>query len=114
MTTRRRDNQSGSALRVLILPHEAPTPPGLVSVWLESRGAATDLVRSDLEEPAAEPSRYDLIVSLGSEFGAYDDSLEFVRRETRLMRDALDADVAILGLCFGGQMLARVLGGDVR
>src|SRR5262249_14946605 len=55
-----------------------------------------------------------LIVSLGSEFGAYDDSLAFVQRETRLMCEALDAGVAILGLCFGGQMLARVLGGDVR
>jgi GMP synthase-like glutamine amidotransferase len=29
------------------------------------------------------------------------------------MRRAVDADVPVLGLCFGGQMLARVLGGDV-
>ena len=29
------------------------------------------------------------------------------------MRTAVDADVPVLGLCFGGQMLARVLGGEV-
>jgi GMP synthase-like glutamine amidotransferase len=29
------------------------------------------------------------------------------------MRTAIDADVPVLGLCFGGQMLARVLGGEV-
>jgi GMP synthase-like glutamine amidotransferase len=54
-----------------------------------------------------------VIVSLGSEFAAYDDSHEFVKREARLMRRAIDANVPILGLCFGGQMLARVLGGQV-
>ena len=29
------------------------------------------------------------------------------------MRRAVDADIPVLGLCFGGQMLARVLGGEV-
>ena len=28
-------------------------------------------------------------------------------------REATDADVPILGVCFGGQLLARVLGGEV-
>jgi GMP synthase-like glutamine amidotransferase len=52
-------------------------------------------------------------VSLGSEFAAYDDSHRFVTTEAELMRRAVDANVPILGLCFGGQMLARVLGGEV-
>ena len=30
------------------------------------------------------------------------------------MKEALDEDVPVLGLCFGGQMLARVLGADVH
>ena len=52
-------------------------------------------------------------MSLGSEFAAFDDHKPFVPREARLMRRAVDADVPVLGLCFGGQMLARVLGGEV-
>jgi GMP synthase-like glutamine amidotransferase len=101
-------------LRALILQHEDPTPPGYVTEWLEQHGAEVDVFRIDLEEPNFDPADYDLIVSLGSEFAAYDDSHEFVRRERRLMERAVDEDVPILGLCFGGQMLARVLGGDVR
>jgi len=100
-------------LRALILQHEEPTPPGHVTEWLEGHGAEMDVFRMDLDEPKADPEDYDLIVSLGSEFAAYDDSHRFVTTEAELMRRAVDANVPILGLCFGGQMLARVLGGEV-
>jgi GMP synthase-like glutamine amidotransferase len=101
------------ALRALILQHEEPTPPGHVTEWLGGHGAEMDVFRIDLDEPKADPKDYDLIVSLGSEFAAYDDSHRFVTTEAELMRRAVGADVPILGLCFGGQMLARVLGGEV-
>jgi GMP synthase-like glutamine amidotransferase len=100
-------------LRALILQHEEPTPPGHVTEWLEGHGAEMDVFRIDLDEPKADPEDYDLIVSLGSEFAAYDDSHRFVTTEAELMRRAVDANMPILGLCFGGQMLARVLGGEV-
>jgi GMP synthase-like glutamine amidotransferase len=104
---------SERSIRALILQHEEPTPPGLVTEWLGEHGAQVDELRIDLEDRDVDPSTYDLIVSLGSEFPAYDDSREFVVREARLMSRAVDADVPVLGLCFGGQMLARVLGGKV-
>ena len=107
MTGRRR-------LRALILQHEDPTPPGHVTEWLERHGAEVEVFRIDLDEREVDPADYDLVVSLGSEFAAFDDSKPFVPRESRLMRRAVDADVPILGLCFGGQMLARVLGGEVE
>jgi len=100
-------------LRALILQHEEPTPPGLVAEWLSSHGANADTFRIDIDERDVDPAEYDLIVSLGSEFAAFDDSKPFVTREAELLRDALTADVPVLGLCFGGQMLARVLGGEV-
>lgn len=98
-------------LRALILQHEDPTPPGHVTGWLAEHGAEVVVYRIDLGERAVDPRAYDLIVSLGSEFAAFDDAREFVQREARLMEDAVEADVPILGLCFGGQLLARVLGG---
>src|SRR5207253_8169209 len=93
--------------------HEEPTPPGLVNEWLD--GLDTDVVihRIDIDDRDLRPTDYELIVSLGSEFAAFDDTRPFVPREARLLREAVDADVPILGLCFGGQMLARVLGGEV-
>jgi len=99
------------ALRALIVQHEAPTPPGLVSDWLAQRAASVDVLRIDLEDHVPDPRDYDLIVSLGSEFPAFDDSVPFIGRETQLIQRAASADVPFLGLCFGGQLMARVLGG---
>jgi GMP synthase-like glutamine amidotransferase len=100
-------------LRALILQHEDPTPPGHVSEWLESLDAEVETFRIDLEDREVDPTGYDLVVSLGSEFAAFDDTKPFVPREAALMRRAVDADVPVLGLCFGGQMLARVLGAEL-
>jgi len=102
-----------SPLRALVLQHEDPTPPGLVDEWLREHGSQVETFRIDLEDRRIDPTDYDLIVSLGSEFAAFDDTKPFVQREADLMRGAVDADVPILGLCFGGQMLARVLGAEV-
>ena len=100
-------------LRALIIQHEEPTPPGLVTEWLDAHGGSVERFRIDIDDREIDPSGYDLIVSLGAECAAFDDSQPFVPREARLMRRAVDADVPVLGLCFGGQMLARVLGGEV-
>ena len=104
---------TSGALRALILQHEMPTPPGHVTPWLRDIGASVDVLRIDLEDRTVDPSGYDLIVSLGSEFAAFDDTKPFVVREAALMSEAVRRDVPVLGLCFGGQMLARVIGGEV-
>ena len=99
--------------RALILQHEEPTPPGLVAEWLADHGARVETFRIDIDDRTIDPEDYDVIVSLGSEFAAFDDSKPFVTREVELLRRATEADVPVLGLCFGGQILARVLGGEV-
>jgi GMP synthase-like glutamine amidotransferase len=100
-------------LRALILQHEEPTPPGHVTEWLAGHDAEVETLRIDIDDREVDPTEYELIVSLGSEFAAFDDTKPFVPREASLMRAAVDADVPVLGLCFGGQMLARTLGGEV-
>lgn len=104
----------GDGWRALVIQHEDPTPPGLVSGWVEERGGTVETLRIDEQDPHdLDPRDYGLIVSLGSEFGAYEDDIEWIAHEMDLFRDATAADVPILGLCFGGQLLARVLGGEV-
>jgi GMP synthase-like glutamine amidotransferase len=104
-------NSRRPGLRVLVVQNEGASPPGLISQWLEEEAADVSVLRIDVEERDVDPREYDLLVPLGSEFPAYDESRPFVERERRLLERAVDADVPVLGVCFGGQLLARVLGG---
>jgi GMP synthase-like glutamine amidotransferase len=102
----------GRELRALVVQHEQPTPGGYVHEWLEDRGAEQDVYRIDVEEREVTARDYDMIVVLGSEFAAFDDSIPWIGRELVLLREAVDGDVPVLGICFGGQLLARSLGGQ--
>jgi GMP synthase-like glutamine amidotransferase len=105
-------NAGDGSLRALVLQHEDPTPGGYVNEWLDERGADVDVFRIDVDPRQVDPRRFDMIVSLGSEFAAFDDSIPWLEREKRLFLEAMDTDVPVLGICFGGQLLARVLGGE--
>jgi GMP synthase-like glutamine amidotransferase len=102
-----------SAPRVLLIEHERATPAGLVDDWLAARHADVDLLEIDQGGTCDAPRAYDLIVSLGSESSAFDDRLPWVGRELELLGEAVAADVPVLGICFGGQLLARTLGAEV-
>ena len=101
------------SLRALVIQHEQSAPGGYVHPWLEERGADQDVFRIDTEQRAISPRQYELIISLGSESAASDDTIPWLPRERDLLREAIDAEVPVLGICFGGQLLARVLGGQV-
>jgi GMP synthase-like glutamine amidotransferase len=105
-------SRRNGSFRALIIEHERATPGGLIYDWLADHDADVDELRIDVEEREVDPSDYDLIVPLGSEFAAYDDTIPWIEREKRLLQRAAEADVPVLGICFGGQLLARVLGGE--
>jgi GMP synthase-like glutamine amidotransferase len=98
-------------IRALVIEHERATPGGLVYDWLEDRGAEVEELEIDIDDRDVDPREYDLLVPLGSEFAAYDETIPWIQRERLLLKDAHDADVSVLGICFGGQLLAHVLGG---
>jgi GMP synthase (glutamine-hydrolysing) len=98
-------------MRALVVQHEQPTPAGLILDWLDERSADVDVWRIDVEDKEIDPRDYGVVVSLGSELAAYDDTIPWLEREKDLLRAATDADVPVLGICFGGQLLARLLGG---
>ncbi|MCV7254497.1 type 1 glutamine amidotransferase [Mycobacterium hackensackense] len=67
----------------------------------------------DVVFPAA--ADYDVLVPLGARWPVYDEALRrtWVGAQTQLLHDAADAGVAMLGVCFGGQLIAQAFGGTV-
>jgi GMP synthase-like glutamine amidotransferase len=104
--------------RALVLVHDASPArreagvgsvgPALVALGFDV--AVTTLVTGD---PPPDPRGYDVVVVLGAAESADDDTVPWLAAELDLIARAVAADVAVLGICFGAQALARVLGGRV-
>lgn len=98
---------------VLIRQHLERAPPGRLAEWLAARGLPYDVSRSWRLEPLPDPEDYAFVVSLGHDLGAADTHDPAIHAEHELLRRAVARDVPVLGLCYGGQVLAAVLGATV-
>jgi GMP synthase (glutamine-hydrolysing) len=98
-------------MRVLHVQHQDDCPPALVGERLAMLGA--DQLVVDAREELPDPAGFDLVVALGSDDSAADESVEYLRNEWELLERAVQARVPVLGICFGAQLLCRVLGGTV-
>jgi GMP synthase-like glutamine amidotransferase len=58
---------------------------------------------------------YDLIIPLGAPWGAWDDACigNWLQPELDWIRTAVETNKPVLGICFGGQLIARSMGGSV-
>jgi GMP synthase-like glutamine amidotransferase len=102
-------------LRVLVLQHEPDDGPGYLGDALTRRGAAMDVVRLDQGESIPDVSGYDMLLVMGGEMNVHQESVHpWLADETRAIRRAVEADKAVLGVCLGGQLLAKALGAQVH
>lgn len=98
--------------RALFVQHQDDCPPGYVGERLEQRGATVEVVDARSGQ-LPDPREFGLVVSLGSDDSAYDESVPYLRRESELLATCVAEHVPVFGICFGSQLLTRVLGGSV-
>jgi GMP synthase-like glutamine amidotransferase len=99
---------------VLIRQHGPTGPPAILGEWLRDRGLAAVIHPAYLGFPTPDPRGFSFIASLGSANSPADEHKLEVRDELRFLDRAVASEVPVLGLCFGGQALATVLGGTVE
>ena len=100
--------------RLLVIEHELDAPAGLLGPWAQARGLTLSTIHLGGGDrlPARLPDCAGVVV-LGSEQTAFDDAVPWLHGELSLVRQALAEGVPLLGICFGGQVLARALGARV-
>lgn len=95
-----------------IVADDAGRDAGFVGEQLEARGGElTFLERSELP---AFPTLKDpaMLLLLGSDLAAHEpQNADLVASESEFARNALDAGVPVIAICYGAQLLARALGG---
>ncbi|MGA0879302.1 MAG: type 1 glutamine amidotransferase [Ilumatobacteraceae bacterium] len=101
-------------MRCLVVANALDADSGFVGERLRHHGYT--LHEGHREHPADWPDLpgHDLVLLLGSEWSAYDPAVaESVAAESRLIRQAIERGVPILGICFGALMVSRSVGGQV-
>jgi GMP synthase-like glutamine amidotransferase len=100
---------------VAVLHHLERPFLGHAAAALESTGVTLDERRLREGDQLPDLGEVDGIVAMGGEQSARDAGRDpILRAESELMRTAVDRGVPLLGICLGGQLLARALGGGVR
>ena len=111
-------------MRALCILHDAFSTTGLIGDALRARGWDVDELTvvpaerygsPDVEFDFPAHRDYDLIVPMGAPWAAYDDAGigTWLTPELKWLAETVQDGGAVFGICFGGQALARALGGSV-
>jgi GMP synthase-like glutamine amidotransferase len=94
---------------IAVFRHAAHEGPGYFADFLDRRGIRHRLMRVDRDDPI--PQSLDGIAGLVFMGGpmSVNDPLPWIPKLTRLIQQAIAADVPVLGHCLGGQLIAKAL-----
>ena len=102
-------------LSVLVLQHDPHDGPGYLGEALLRRGASLTIVRLDEGEAVPDISAYDMVLVMGGTMNVYqEDKYPWLKGETAAIRRAVEEDKAVLGVCLGGQLLAKAMDASVH
>lgn len=111
-------------MKALFIEHDHTSPPGPIGDAFATRGYDIDeriVVQGEnyyspnVEFDFPDVGDYDVIVPMGSPWGAWDDATigTWLIPELEMLREADRRGIPVFGICFGGQLLARAHGGTV-
>lgn len=111
-------------MRVLFIQHDHVSPAGPIAERFESRGYKAEYLQVVPADKFTSPNvpislpplgEHDVVVPMGSPWGVWEDERigNWLLPELDWLKRTHDLGTPIFGICFGGQLMARALGGTV-
>lgn len=102
-------------LRIQAIMHVPFEGPGHIARWARDHGHVLSFTRLFAGEHVPCPADYDCLLVMGGPMGVNDeDTYPWLKAEKNALREAIDADKHVLGICLGAQLIACVLGAGVH
>lgn len=101
-------------MKTLILCHKSKSDAGALEDMLRARGADIDLhLAFDEGVRGIDAGHHDLTIFMGGPMGAYQNDLfPYLDEEIDYIKRRIDLGKPYLGVCLGGQLLAKAMGAD--
>lgn len=110
-------------MQLLVIQHDHASPLGPVAERFVDRGfdltmhlvvSEASFLAPGVRTEFPDFTHFDAVVAMGAPWSAYDEVIgTWVRPEIEQLRRADEVGVPVLGICFGGQLLAAAHGGSV-
>lgn len=102
-------------MKTLILCHKSRRDAGAFEAMLKARDANVE-VRLAYDEGISDinPAAHDLTIFMGGPMGVYQaDLFPYLKDEIKYLEKRLELEKPYLGICLGGQLMAKAMGSDV-
>jgi GMP synthase (glutamine-hydrolysing) len=88
---------------------------GCIGPWLEENGHSVSCSRLWAGDRLPAPEAVDGLIVMGGPMGIYDEELyPWLVNEKRFIKAVIEQELPVLGICLGAQLIADVLGAEVR
>ncbi|MBN2188165.1 MAG: type 1 glutamine amidotransferase [Chitinispirillaceae bacterium] len=102
-------------MRLHYLQHEPFEDPGTILEWAAERGHAVGGTMLFKGEPLPSPDSFDMLVVMGGSMSIHHkEKHPWLVTEEKFIREAINEDIPVLGICLGAQLIASALGAKVR
>jgi len=101
-------------MRAHLLQHVPFEGLGSIEPWLQANGAEVTATRFFANPDLPNPRDVDLLIVMGGPMSVNDErDFPWLATEKRFVREVIEADKAVVGVCLGAQLIASALGAPV-
>lgn len=102
-------------MHIHFLQHVSQEGPGSILNWATERKFSSSSTQMDSGEILPETDTFDWLIILGGPMSVHDEHLHpWLIAEKNLIRQAMQQEKVIIGICLGAQLIAHVADAEVR